>query len=90
MMDSVCIIPARGGSKRIPRKNIKYFISKHIIGWSIEKAKQSGLFDTVIDTSDNEQIYKIRLTLNRWRCEMKSYDELKAENGSNSAADGWS
>ena len=53
-MDSVCIIPARGGSKRIPRKNIKYFISKHIIGWSIEKAKQSGLFDTVIDTSDNE------------------------------------
>ena len=41
---TVCIIPARGGSKRIPRKNIKPFCGKPIIAYSIEAAIESGLF----------------------------------------------
>ena len=44
-MKNICIIPARGGSKRIPRKNIKTFMGKPIIAYSIEAALQSGLFD---------------------------------------------
>ena len=44
----VAIIPARGGSKRIPRKNIKPFCGKPMIAWSIEASLQSGCFDRVI------------------------------------------
>lgn len=43
-MKNLAIIPARGGSKRIPRKNIKTFMGKPIIAYSIEVALQSGLF----------------------------------------------
>lgn len=51
----MAIIPARGGSKRIPRKNIKEFCGKPMIAWSIEAAKQSGLFDCVaVSTEDTE------------------------------------
>ncbi len=54
-MKSVCIIPARGGSKRIPRKNIKLFRGKPLIGWVINIAKESKLFDKIIvSTNDNE------------------------------------
>lgn len=52
----VAIIPARGGSKRIPRKNIKTFAGKPIIAYSIEAAQQSGLFDRIIVTTDDEEI----------------------------------
>lgn len=52
----VAIIPARGGSKRIPRKNIKPFCGKPIIGYSIEAALKSGVFDKVIVTTDDEEI----------------------------------
>ena len=52
----VAIIPARGGSKRIPRKNIKKFAGKPIIAYSIEAAQQSGLFDRIIVTTDDEEI----------------------------------
>lgn len=55
-MSSVAIIPARGGSKRIPRKNIRPFAGKPIIGYSIEAAKQSGLFDRVIVSTDDLEI----------------------------------
>jgi pseudaminic acid cytidylyltransferase len=41
----VCVIPARGGSKRIPRKNIREFAGKPMIAWSIEAALASGCFD---------------------------------------------
>jgi len=52
---NIAIIPARGGSKRIPRKNIKEFCGKPMIAWSIEAAHASGLFDhTVVSTDDNE------------------------------------
>jgi len=58
-MSNVCIIPARGGSKRIPRKNIKDFLGKPIIAYSIEVALQSGLFDEVMVSTDDLEIAEI-------------------------------
>ena len=55
-MKNLCIIPARGGSKRIPRKNIKDFLGKPIIAYSIEAALQSGLFDEVMVSTDDQEI----------------------------------
>ena len=52
----LAVIPARGGSKRIPRKNIKEFGGKPIVAWSIEAAKQSGCFDEVIVSTDDLEI----------------------------------
>lgn len=52
----LAVIPARGGSKRIPRKNIKEFCGKPIIAYSIEAAKGSGLFDEVMVSTDDEEI----------------------------------
>lgn len=55
----MAIIPARGGSKRIPRKNIKDFYGKPLIAYSIEVALASKLFDKVIVTTDDEEIATI-------------------------------
>mgnify|MGYP000234803185 CR=1 FL=1 len=55
-MKNIAIIPARGGSKRIPRKNIKPFMGKPIITYSIEAALQSGLFEEVMVSTDDEEI----------------------------------
>lgn len=55
-MSTLCVIPARGGSKRIPRKNIKDFYGKPIIAYSIEAAIDSGCFDKVIVSTDDEEI----------------------------------
>ena len=55
-MTRIAIIPARGGSKRIPKKNIKSFLGKPIIAYTIEAALQSQLFDKVIVSTDNEEI----------------------------------
>jgi pseudaminic acid cytidylyltransferase len=52
----LAIIPARGGSKRIPRKNLNEFYGKPIIAYSIEAALQSGLFDHVIVSTDDAEI----------------------------------
>ncbi|MDC0446752.1 pseudaminic acid cytidylyltransferase [Gammaproteobacteria bacterium] len=52
----LCVIPARGGSKRIPGKNIKKFLDKPVIAYSIEAAIISGCFDKVIVSTDNEEI----------------------------------
>lgn len=52
-MKNLCIIPARGGSKRIPRKNIKPFMGKPIMAYSIEAALKSGLFDEVMVSTDD-------------------------------------
>lgn len=52
----VAVITARGGSKRIPRKNIKPFLGKPIIAYSIEAALQTGLFDEVMVSTDDEEI----------------------------------
>ena len=58
-MKNLAIIPARGGSKRIPHKNIKEFLGKPIIIYSIEAALKSGLFDEVMVSTDDEQIAAI-------------------------------
>lgn len=55
-MSNLCIIPARGGSKRIPRKNIKPFMGKPIIAYSIEAALKSELFDEVMVSTDDAEI----------------------------------
>lgn len=60
-MRSVAIIPARGGSKRIPRKNIRNFAGRPMIAWSIEAALQSGAFNDVIVSTDDEEIAEIAL-----------------------------
>ena len=57
--ESIAIIPARGGSKRIPRKNIKDFHGKPLMSYSIETALKSGLFERVIVSTDDEEIAKI-------------------------------
>ncbi|MGG7035233.1 MAG: pseudaminic acid cytidylyltransferase [Flavobacterium sp.] len=58
-MANLCIIPARGGSKRIPRKNIKLFLGKPIIAYSIQAAIESGLFDEVMVSTDDDEIAEI-------------------------------
>lgn len=58
-MAKVCIIPARGGSKRIPGKNIREFAGKPIIAYSIEVALKSKLFDEVMVSTDEEGIARI-------------------------------
>jgi len=55
-MTYLCVIPARGGSKRIPRKNIREFCGKPMIAYSISAAIDSGLFDTVMVSTDDEEI----------------------------------
>lgn len=55
-MKKIAIITARGGSKRIPRKNIKEFCGKPILAYSIEAAVQAGIFDTVMVSTDDEEI----------------------------------
>lgn len=56
---NIAIIPARGGSKRIPRKNIKIFCGKPIIAYSIEAAKKSACFDRIIVSTDDDEIAAI-------------------------------
>lgn len=58
-MKNIAIIPARGGSKRIPRKNIKPFMGKPIMAYSIEAALKSNLFDVVMVSTDDEEIADI-------------------------------
>jgi len=58
-MDNIAIIPARGGSKRIPRKNIKLFSGRPVIEYSIEAAAMSGLFSQVMVSTDSVEIAKV-------------------------------
>lgn len=55
----VAIIPARGGSKRIPRKNVKPFCGRPMIAWSIEAAKAAGIFDAIVVSTDDEEIASV-------------------------------
>jgi pseudaminic acid cytidylyltransferase len=64
---NVCIIPARGGSKRIPRKNIRDFCGKPMIAWSIEAAKACGVFDRIIVTTDSDEVAAVAQD---WRAEI--------------------
>ena len=56
---NLCVIPARGGSKRIPRKNIKEFCGKPMIAYAIEAAKSSGLFESILVSTDDSEIASI-------------------------------
>lgn len=60
-MSNLCIIPARGGSKRIPQKNIKDFLGKPIIAYSIDAALESNLFDEVMVSTDDREIAEIAI-----------------------------
>ena len=55
-MKNLCIIPARGGSKRIPKKNIKPFLELPIIYYSIDLAIRSGLFSDIMVSTDDLEI----------------------------------
>lgn len=59
---NVAIIPARGGSKRIPRKNIKDFCGKPMISWPITIALESGIFDDVIVSTDDAEIAEVSIS----------------------------
>jgi len=56
---NLCVIPARGGSKRIPRKNIRLFRGKPMIAWSIEAAQQAGCFDQILVSTDDPEIAEV-------------------------------
>ena len=56
---ALCVIPARGGSKRIPRKNVREFCGRPMIAWSISAALESRCFDRVIVSTDDEEIAEV-------------------------------
>ncbi|PAF47188.1 pseudaminic acid cytidylyltransferase [Helicobacter sp. 12S02232-10] len=58
-MKKIAVIPARGGSKRIPKKNIRLFCGQPILAYSIQNAIQSGAFDEIIVSTDDEEIAEI-------------------------------
>lgn len=58
-MKNIAIIPARGGSKRIPQKNIKSFLGKPIIAYSIEAALKSNVFDEIMVSTDDNEIAEL-------------------------------
>jgi len=62
-MKTIAIIPARGGSKRIPHKNIMNFMGKPLIAWTVEAAKESCLFDRVVVSTDDVEIAKVVASL---------------------------
>lgn len=55
----LAVIPARGGSKRIPRKNVRPFFGRPMIAWSIEAARDSGCFDRIIVSTDDDEIASV-------------------------------
>ncbi len=63
---NIVIIPARGGSKRIPKKNIRLFRGKPMIAWSIDAAIKSRCFDKVFVSTDSEEIASIAKDLGAW------------------------
>ena len=56
---NIAVIPARGGSKRIPRKNIKSFCGKPMIAYAIKAAQKSGLFDHIVVSTDHDEIARV-------------------------------
>lgn len=60
-MSKIAIITARGGSKRIPRKNIKNFMGKPMLAYAIEAAKNSGLFDEIMVSTDDREIADVAI-----------------------------
>jgi len=60
---NLCVIPARGGSKRIPRKNIRLFAGMPMIAYAIQAAQRSGLFSRIIVSTEDEEVRKVSLEL---------------------------
>lgn len=58
-MRKLCVIPARGGSKRIPRKNVKPFHGRPMISYSIQAGLDCGLFDAVVVSTDDDEIARV-------------------------------
>ena len=56
---TLCVIPARGGSKRIPRKNVKPFHGVAMIAWSIRAAQAAGVFDHILVSTDDAEITEV-------------------------------
>ena len=71
----IAVIPARGGSKRIPRKNIRPFCGKPMLAWSIEAARKSGLFDHIVVSTDDREIAEVAASR---QVIVESYPPLKA------------
>lgn len=83
-MKKIAMITARGGSKRIPRKNIKEFCGKPIIAYSIEAALASGVFDTVMVSTDDEEIAEVA---KQYGAEVPFYRSEKTSNDFATTAD---
>lgn len=62
MGGAVCIIPARGGSKRLPGKNVRSFHGRPMIAWSIDAARRSDLFERVVVSTDDDAIAEVATT----------------------------
>jgi N-acylneuraminate cytidylyltransferase len=62
-MKTIAIVPARGGSKRIPRKNIMNFMGKPLVAWTIEAAKEACIFDRVVVSTDDVEVAKVAASL---------------------------
>jgi N-acylneuraminate cytidylyltransferase len=60
---NIAVIPARGGSKRIPRKNIRPFCGKPVIAWSIDAARRSGCFARIVVSTDDQEIAAVARSL---------------------------
>lgn len=56
MSDTLCVIPARGGSKRLPNKNIRELCGKPMLGYAVEAAMESGVFERICVSTDSEEI----------------------------------
>lgn len=83
-MKNIAIIPARGGSKRIPRKNIKDFLGKPIIAYSIEAALNSGVFDEIMVSTDDKEIADIA---RKYGAKVPFYRSPKTSNDTATTAD---
>jgi len=83
-LKKVAIITARGGSKRIPRKNIKEFCGKPILAYSIQAALEAGVFDTVMVSTDDEEIAEIA---KKYGAEVPFYRSEKTANDYATTAD---
>ena len=56
---NLCVIPARGGSKRVPRKNIRFFAGRPMIDYAISAARESGLFERIVVSTDDQEIAQV-------------------------------
>ena len=79
MKKNICIIPARGGSKGIPRKNILQICDKPLLIYSLETAFESEIFEDIIVSSDNEEILSVAKKFNKKVICLKRPDDLSGD-----------